>query len=161
MSDVKVKEPIFIRTPNNYDMLKASTDSGLECKDPSVAVQSARDEVDINTIARRFGLTGELPEDVRAPVYGDFTEVGDYRAALHAVMEADRSFMAMPAEVRARFNNDPGAFVEFCSTPGNGDELKRLGLTNKPLPPVDPIMVRVVPEPAKVLPEVNPTSPQA
>lgn len=151
--------PVFIRTGNNYDMRAASDASGLRCEDVSLAVQSARDEVDINTITRRFGLTGELPEGVRAPVFGDFTEVTDYRTALHSIMEAEASFMAMPAEVRSRFGNDPAAFVDFCSTPGNEDELKRLGLVNKPLPPVDPVMVRVVPEPAKVVPEVNPTLP--
>ena len=42
------------------DMDEASVEAGLECKDDSLAVQSQRDEADINTIVRRFGLSGEL-----------------------------------------------------------------------------------------------------
>lgn len=118
----------FLRTPYNYDRDAASTDSGLRCEDPSLAVQDQRDEVDINTIVRRFGLTGKLPEDVRAPTYGDFTGVGDYQSALNAVLAADAAFMEMPAEVRARFDNDAAKFVDFCSDKANAEEMAKLGL---------------------------------
>lgn len=122
----------FVRSPYNYDRHAASNASGLLCRDPSLAVQDAKDEVDINTIVRRFGLTGELPEDVRAPSYGDFAGVRDYHSAMNAVCVANEAFDAMPPEVRLRFNNDPGSFVDFCSVPGNEDELRKLGL----IPPV-------------------------
>ena len=46
-----------------------------------MAVQSQRDEADINTIVRRFGLSGELPQGVRAPTYGDFEDIVDFQAA--------------------------------------------------------------------------------
>lgn len=133
----------FLRTPYNYDVEAASDESGLECADPSLAVQDARDEVDINTIVRRFGLTGKLPEDVPAPSYGDFVGITSYHDAMNAVAKAHESFDAMPADVRSRFQNDPGQFVEFCSDPANVDEMRKLGL--------------VVPEvPAVVLPEISP-----
>jgi phage internal scaffolding protein len=77
---------------------------------------------------KRFGLTGQLPTNVRAPQYGDFTGITNYQDALHAVMAAEDSFMAMPAKVRARFHNDPEAFVNFCSDPANIDEAVSLGL---------------------------------
>lgn len=118
----------FVRSPYNYDVDEASDESGLRCKDPSLAVQDAKDEVDINTIVRRFGLTGQLPEDVRAPTYGDFTGVGNYHDAMNAIALANEAFDEMPAEVRYRFGNDPAAFVDFCSTPGNEDEMRKLGL---------------------------------
>lgn len=136
-------DKVFVRSAFNYDMDKVSNETGLLCGDLSLAVQDQRDEVDINTIVRRFGLSGKLPENVRAPQYGDFTGIGDYQQALHAVMDAEASFMAMPADVRTRFGNDAGAFVDFCSDPQNLSELKKLGLlVPDPVKP-SPIDVRV------------------
>lgn len=119
---------VFLRTPYNYDTNEASDESGLRCEDESLAQQHAKDETDINTIVRRFGLTGELPNGVRAPQYGDFTDAVDYHTAMNAVTTANAAFMQMPADIRARFNNDPGAFVDFCSDENNRDEAKKLGL---------------------------------
>ena len=119
---------VFIRTPYNYDTDKASEETGLKCEDGSKTQQNQREEADINTIVKRFGLTGQLPENVRAPQYGDFTEVIDYHTALNAVRAAEESFMEMPAEIRSRFNNDPGAFVDFCSNDKNRKEAEELGL---------------------------------
>lgn len=137
----------FLRSAFNYDRNKASDESGLKCEDPSLAVQSERDEVDINTIVRRFGLTGRLPDDVRLPQYGDFTGITDYREALHAVMAADEAFMKLPAELRGRFHNDPQAFLVFCSDEKNREELGRLGLLKPPKEPVEAIPVRVLADP--------------
>jgi phage internal scaffolding protein len=129
---------IFLRTPYNYDTNEASDASGLLCEDPSLAQQHAKEESDINTIVRRFGLTGELPNGVRAPQYGDFTEATDYHTAMNAVISANNAFMTLPADIRARFNNDPGAFVDFCSDDKNREEAKQLGLivgsSNEPEP---------------------------
>lgn len=119
---------MFLRTAYNYDPDTVSRETGLECSDPSLAQQQFKDECDINVLLTRFAITGQLPSGVRAPQYGDFSAVTDYHSALNAVIEADRSFMEMPADIRSRFNNDPGAFVEFCSDPGNHDEAVKLGL---------------------------------
>ena len=118
----------FFRTGYNYDADEVSRETSLICDDESLAVQSERDECDINTIVRRFGLTGHLPVGVRMPTYGDFVGVSDYQTALHAIMDADEAFMAMPAEVRERFGNDPAAFVDFCGDPANMEEARKLGL---------------------------------
>lgn len=115
-------------TVGNYDPVEWSDQHGLECKDPSLAVQDQADEADINTIVRNFGITGKLPQSVRVPTYGDFEGIDDYREAIEAVRAADASFMAMPAEVRSRFGNDPAAFVDFCSDPSNLPEMRKLGL---------------------------------
>ena len=125
----------FLRTPYNYDTAQASDESALECKDPSLAQQHAAEECDINTIVRRFGLTGQLPENVRMPQYGDFSDATDYHTALNAVIAANESFMQLPADVRTRFNNDPGAFVDFCSDENNRAEAVKLGLVPAPLAP--------------------------
>lgn len=122
------KSLVFLRTPYNYDTMQVSDETGLSCPEDSLAQQHAKEESDINTIVRRFGLTGELPSGVRAPQYGDFTEATDYHTAMNAVIAANNSFMQLPADVRARFNNDAGAFVDFCSDEKNRDEAKKLGL---------------------------------
>lgn len=118
----------FIRTWDNYDRDAVSDATGLECKDVSLAVQSQKEEADINTIVRNFGVTGQIPQGVRVPSYGDFDLVDDYRSALEAIKEAEVSFMKMPADVRDRFANNPALFVDFCSDSSNLDEMRKLGL---------------------------------
>lgn len=130
---------VFLRTPYNYDTDAASDESALSCLDPSLAKQSFADECDINTIVNRFGLGYEMPENVAAPVYGDFTEqINDYHTAMNFIAAAHESFDALHADVRSRFNNDPGQFVDFVNDPVNGPELVRMGLAVKNPDWVDP-----------------------
>lgn len=124
---------VFLRTPYNYDMDNVSFESGLLCEDATRTQQQFADEADINTIVERFNLTGQLPTDVRAPQYADFEGVFDFKTAMNAIRQAEESFMAMPANVRARFVNDPQRFVEFCSDSANLEEARKLGLA-MPLP---------------------------
>lgn len=119
---------LVARSAFNYDMDMASLESGLECKDVSRAVQSSRDEVDINTIVRRFGLTGQLPHDLAVPQFADFDVVHDFHSAMNLIGEARDAFMAMPADVRARFGNDPQGLVAFVSDPANVEEARKLGI---------------------------------
>lgn len=126
----------FVRTPYNYDTELASETTGLECLDPSMTQQQFKEECDINTIVERFGITGQLPSNVRMPLYGDFTDaIDDYQTALHVIKQAEESFLAMPAKVRERFGHEPQAFLEFVNDPRNRDEAEKLGLVVKPLPP--------------------------
>jgi len=123
---------IFIKTANNHDTREESKKSALHCPEKTRTQQHQKEEADINTIVKRFGLTGQLPENVRMPRYGDFTEVTDYQTALNAVIAANNAFLSMPAHVRRRFNNDPAAFVDFCSDASNLEEAKKLGLVETP-----------------------------
>lgn len=142
-------EKVFLRTEFNYDREEASRSSGLSCPEPTLAQQSPKDECDINTIVTRFGLGYEMPQGVVAPSYGDFTGVVDFQTAMNAVIEAERSFMTLHADVRARFNNEPQRFLEFCDKAENAEELIKLGLASKRPEPVkpEPVEVRVVSEP--------------
>lgn len=118
-----------------YDVDAESLATGLTCEDPSLAVQSEKDDADINVIVKRFGITGHLPQGMVPPSFQDFTEVFDFRSAIEAVREAEGKFMQLPADVRSRFRNDPQEFVAFCSelTPDgsalkNLEEMRKLGL---------------------------------
>lgn len=126
----------FLRSPYNYDRNAAGDESGVDCLfdretgvvTPSLTQQSFAEEVDINTIVKRFGLTGQLPQAIRAPTYGDFDDIPSYHQAQNAIRQADEAFRAMPADVRYRFGNDPGRFVDFVSDENNRAEAIRLGL---------------------------------
>lgn len=93
--------------------------------------QHFAEECDINTIARRFGLTGELPENVPMMMQGDFTNVVDFQSAMDLIVAARESFMEQPAHIRARFDNDPQKFLEFTSNKENLDEAIKLGLVRE------------------------------
>lgn len=129
---------VFVRAPYNYDADEVSNETGFACTEPSMAQQSFKDECDINKIMERFGLTGELPDNVRIPQYGDFSGIRDYHSALNAVLEADEAFMQLPAQLRARFDNDPAKFVDFCSDDSNRDEAVKLGLLSASEAPQSP-----------------------
>lgn len=109
----------------------------LTCRDPSLAVQSQKAEADINTIVRNFGVTGSVRAPARLPSYGDFDGISDYRDAMEAVKAAQESFASLPSNIRARFHNDPGAFLDFVENPSNLPELRAMGLAN-PLPEPTP-----------------------
>lgn len=117
-----------VRYPYGEDTDEISTATALYCETPSLTQQQFKEECDINEIARRFGITGELPVNGRAATYGDFTEVHDFHSAMNAIRQAEESFMALPGLVRERFGQDPQRFVEFCSDPANVEEMRKLGL---------------------------------
>lgn len=122
-----------------YDFKARSEDAGLACRDPSLTVQSQAEDADINVIIERFGLTGELPTDIRMPTSQDFGDnVFDYQSAMNIIIDAQKQFMRLPAELRARFDHDPQTFMDFVHDPANGGELVRLGLRNPEAPKAPP-----------------------
>jgi len=125
-----MKKSIFLRTPYNYDMNAASNGSGLHCEDATLTQQHFKDECDINNILRQFNVTGLLPENTLSPRYGDFTGISDYHSALNQVIAAEDEFMALPAEIRSRFANDPAQLIDFLQNPENKPEAIKLGLVN-------------------------------
>lgn len=110
--------------------------SDVKCPEPSLTQQQFKDDADINVLLERFKVTGMMPQGVRVPSYGDFTGVSDYRTAMNAVLTAQQSFMELPANVRARFGNDPQQFLEFVADPSNLDEARKLGLAVSAKPDV-------------------------
>lgn len=135
----------FLRSSFNYDRDAASNESALICLDPTRTQQQFKDETDINTIVERFGLTGELPDNVRMPQYADYGDIVDYHTAMNAVALANESFDMLPAKVRSRFHNDPSEFVDFCLDDNNRAEAIKLGL-------VDPEVLKRTTSPAEYSP---------
>jgi len=139
------KHEVFLRSAYNYDVDAASNESGLACEEPSLAQQHFKEECDINTILQRFSITGILPEAPLSPRYGDFSGISDYHTALNRVIAAQDEFESLPAQIRARFQNDPAQLIEFLSNENNRAEAEELGLVEK--------AAAEVVEAAKVTPE--------
>lgn len=114
---------------------------GLKCEDPSLTVQSDAIDADINTIVKRFGITGQLPSNLEYVTNVDLSVAPDtFQGALDVLDRARETFMQMPADVRARFVNDPALFMDFVSNPANLDEMRKMGLAVPKAP--DPVDVR-------------------
>lgn len=99
----------------------------------SMTQQSDAAETDINVIVQRF-TQGQLPQVLMEPLYGDFTDVPDYKTAVEMVKAAEEAFLTIPAKVRREFDNDPQKFIEFSLDPNNKDKLKEWGLTRPEQP---------------------------
>lgn len=119
---------VFVRNPYNYDMALVSQETGLECKDPSLAQQHMKDECDINVLVERFGVTGSMPVAPIEPSYGDFSGVSDYHTAMNKIKAAEEAFMALPAKIRAKFDHDPNALLNYLQNEENRDEAIQIGL---------------------------------
>jgi len=94
----------------------------------SLTVQSEKDNCDINLLMDRYQKSGILPVMQATPIFGDFTELPDYREAVEIVMKAKASFDSLDAKVRREFNNDPAEFLDFANNPDNADRMRDLGL---------------------------------
>jgi len=101
--------------------------------EPTMTIQSERDNCDLNVIVNRYLKTGVM-SNLRTdqPIYGDFSHVNDYQSAMIAVREANEQFMELPALIRKRFNNDPHELLLFMGNPNNRSEAIELGLVPKP-----------------------------
>lgn len=93
--------------------------------------QEFADECDINHIMRQYQATGEIfhiNED--APQYMDCTG-DDFRDCMDYVAGAFSMFEELPSKIRSQFDNDPAAFLEFCSQDKNRPELAAMGLLSQ------------------------------
>lgn len=128
----------FIRTPYNYDTNQVSDATGTDTGTDSKTQQQFKDEVDINTIVERFGVTGEMPPPINFPQVQEFEETFDFQTSMNVIRQAQESFMTLPAKARARFDNNPQKFMEFMNEEDNAAEAVKLGLAIKREIPVEP-----------------------
>jgi phage internal scaffolding protein len=119
-----------LRAPGQkgYSPDLVSLQTAIDVGSDSLTQQSAVLDSDINEIVRRFGLTGELPSNVRMPVSGDFAGIADFQTVMNLVRQAEEGFMSFPAEVRERFSHDPGRMIAFLEDDSNRAEAEKLGL---------------------------------
>ena len=120
----------------------------------SLTQQQFTKDADVNEIVRRFGLdeTAVPPEVFDPRYYGDTTGLPDLRTILEIDRDAEAKFLALPAKLRERFQNNPAKFHAWVSDPENLEESCRLGLLKKP-PAPEP--TPTPPAPSSVPPAVS------
>lgn len=132
--------PARFQWRHHYDPIRdalerANTD--IQFTEPSKTIQSFTQDVDINVMMKRFGVTdGALPPAALDPKYfGDFSDVPDFRSALEHTRDAQARFDALPASLRQRFGNDPLTLWQFVNNADNHDEAVKLGLLKRATSP--------------------------
>lgn len=85
-------------------------------------------DCDINCILKDYKITGKLPEVAKPGVFADVSRLGDFAEHMRVVNDGREHFAALPAEIRARFGNDPAAYFDFVVNPENQSECVRLGI---------------------------------
>lgn len=103
-------------------------------KNPSLTRQEFKHDCDLGMIVKRFSKTPEgrlALQQAQGAVggeYGDFSNVPDFRTSRDIVLRAEKAFMRLPAKLRARFEHDTAAFLDFMQDPKNLEEIRALGL---------------------------------
>ena len=119
----------------------------LVCPEETRTEQHHKEAASVTNILKQYDKTGILTNVNQAKaMYGDFTEVNEYQESLNLVIRAQDAFDEMPSDIRKRFHNDPGEFLEFVTNPANQEEMVTLGLATKIQEPA-PTKVEVINQP--------------
>lgn len=152
----------LIRTPNMLP--DRSADRSFDPDNPeemSLTKQSFQQECDINHILKNNALVAPLtPEQYASLNFVDLGDSTDFHSAKNYLIEAEKAFMTIPADIRARFENDPGQFLDFVQNPKNADELVKLGLATEPVIPVTPQKEATPPSKGKTTPKAPEEAPE-
>ena len=107
----------------------------FETTGESMTQEHFREETEILNIIRRHDRNGVIDHINKGQaIYGDFSEITDYRDMIHKLREADSAFAQVPSDIRKRFENDPAKFFNFVTDPSNHDALAEMGLVMKKEP---------------------------
>lgn len=115
----------------DWDGLVADPKTGELVKEASMTKQSFKEECDINTIVKRFEATGHIDHVNQAAARGLYEDLPtglDLQLALDLIHQAEEGFMALPADIRAKFDNDPVKYVDYFGDPANQQEAINLGM---------------------------------
>ena len=105
--------------------------SGDENETKDMTRQEFVQDCDMNILMKRFKANPALAVDQfreAQAAFMDFTDLPDYQTMLQAGVHAREMFMALPPEVRFKFHNDPGEFLDACETMEGQKILVELGL---------------------------------
>lgn len=104
-------------------------------------IQSHAESCDIHVLMKRY-MNGDVSALSQAQgQYLDVTEFPKtYADMLNFVNDMERSFMSLPAEVRAKFGN---SFSEYLAASGAPDFLERLGIKEEAAVEVTPAIPEV------------------
>lgn len=107
----------------------------VDASKPVLTKQAELDEADINKIVKRFMRGKEIPPIPADMSYG-FDPGITFHDAMNAIQEGNEFFeQNIPAEIRSRFENDMGRFLQFVDDPANAEEMVEMGLFKAPAEP--------------------------
>lgn len=109
----------------------------------SLTAQEYKDDSDINVILKRYAA-GDSSVVRSGGVFADVSQLGDFTTHLEVVRRATEDFAALPADLRARFGNDPAALFAFLSDSSHDDEAVKLGLKVRPV--IEPSLAEQITE---------------
>lgn len=124
------------------DQIVSTVDGGLDVgtwnEEPTLTQQQFADECDINNIMRKHGRDPVAFQALTRTggVYADFSSIPDFQGMLHQVQNAQDAFASLPADMRARFRNDPAQLISFLQDERNRPEAETLGLVEKRVAPM-------------------------
>lgn len=123
---------------------------GIIFKEPTMTVQSEKDNCDINAIMNRYATCGTpLPyrTDGVQPVYADVSELGDYMENYQRCKQAEEMFNNLPSALRKELDNNPANLLHFIQDKKNKERCYEYGLLNKPAveAPQTPVVAPSVP----------------
>lgn len=114
----------------------------------SMTRESFADELNINTIVDRYARGGQIPLTTADAMYGDVSEVGDYKSALDFVFAAKGQMADLPERARDQLAADPMEYYNLLDAAKNRSDLVDLGLLEKlPEPEPDPAPAVPAPDP--------------
>lgn len=119
------------RSPHQEHYVRPNGTVGVRTvnNEPSMTQQQFKDDCDVNVIMEKFLKTGTITHLRREPgAYLNLLEMPDYQESLQTVINAQNSFMELDADVRLRFENDPGKFLEWLGDPSKEQEHVAMGL---------------------------------
>lgn len=124
---------------------------GIIFKEPTMTIQSEKDNCDINVIMNRYATCGTpLPcrTDGVQPVYADVSELGDYMENFQRCKQAEEMFNNLPSALRKELDNNPANLLPFIQDEKNKERCYEYGLLNKPIveAPKAPVIAPSVPD---------------
>lgn len=132
---------------------------GIIFKEPTMTVQSEKDNCDINVIMNRYATCGTpLPyrSDGVQPVYADVSELGDYMENYQRCKQAEEMFNALPSALRKELDNNPANLLPFIQNKENESRCIEYGLINKPVVEAPQAPVVVNPDSTHSVPDGSP-----
>lgn len=116
-----------------YDTYKVK--DGVKFSEPTMTVQSEKDNCDINVIMNRYATCGTpLPvrQDGLQPVYADVSDLGDYMENFNKCKQAEDMFNKLPSALRKELDNNPANLLPFIQDDANKERCYEYGLLNRP-----------------------------
>lgn len=118
--------------PKFFTVYDRPPSEGLSFFLPSKTEQAHKNDYDINRLIKRATHSGVLAtaDMIRSVYYGDFSEISDNFEAHLRIQRAQESFLKLPSDVRAYFENDPAKLLKALQddSEGNVSKLVELGI---------------------------------